>query len=86
MVGLNNFIDIILPQTVLAFAFFEVFAGVDKEDVIGLFAFFEHQNADRNTGREKEVGRQTDDGVDVAVLEQFGTDALFSTPPRKRTP
>ena len=35
-------------EDVLAFAFYEVFGGVDEEDVVGLLALLEDEDADRN--------------------------------------
>lgn len=51
--------------------------GVDEEDVVGLFAAFEDEDAHRNTRGIKQVRGQADDGVDVTVFEEFGADAFF---------
>src|SRR5690625_5719933 len=51
--------------------------GVDEEHIIGLFALFQHQDAHRDAGGKEQVGGQANDGVDMAVLEQFGADAAL---------
>jgi hypothetical protein len=48
-----------------------------KSYVVRLLALLEHENAYRYAGGVEEVRGQTDDGVDVAVLEQFGADVFF---------
>lgn len=75
MVGADDFVYVLRQETVLALVFFEVFAGVDEEDVIGFFALFEDEDADGDAGGVEEVGGQADDGVDVAVFKEFATDA-----------
>lgn len=77
LVGVDNLVDVVLAQLALAFAFFEVLGGVDEEDVVGFLARFEDEDADGDAGGVEEVGGQADDGVDVAVLEQLGADALL---------
>jgi hypothetical protein len=48
--------DMLFAELVLAFAFVEVLGGVDEEHVVGLFALFEHEDADGDAGGVKEVG------------------------------
>ena len=62
---------------VLALALHEVLGGVDEEHVVGLLALLEHEDADGDVGGVEEVRGQADHGVDVAVLEQFGSDAFL---------
>ena len=64
-------------ELVLALALHEVLGGVDEEHVVGLLALLEHEDADRDAGGVEEVRGQADHGVDVAVLEQFGSDAFL---------
>ena len=79
LVGVDDFGDVLLAELILAFAFVEVLGGVDEKHVVGLLALFEHENADRDAGGVEEVRGQADDGVDVAVVEQFGANAFFGT-------
>ncbi len=74
LIGVDDLVDVFGQQFVLAFAFLEMLAGVDEQHVIGLLAFFQHQNAHRDAGGKKQVGGQADDGVDIAVGEQLLAD------------
>jgi hypothetical protein len=85
LVGGDDLGDVVSAQLVLAFAFHEVLGGVDEEDVVGLFALFEDDDGDGDSGGVEEVRWEADDGVDVAVGEQLGADAFLGTV-RKRTP
>lgn len=76
-IGLDDSGDVVGGEDVLAFCFFELFFGVDDEDIVGLFAFFEYEDADGDAGGVEEVGGEADDGVDVTVLEQFFADSGF---------
>ncbi len=79
LVGADDLGDVLVRQLVLAFAFGEMLGGVDEEHVVGLLAFLEHEDADRDAGGVEEVRGQADDGVDVAVVEQLGADAFFGS-------
>ena len=79
LVGLDDLVDMLGLELVLPFSFLKVLGGVDEENIVRLFALLEHQDTHGNTGGVEEVGRQSDDGVDVAVFEQLGPDALFCT-------
>ncbi len=78
-VGVDDLVDVRLRESVLAFAFLEVLGGVDEEHVVRLLALLEHQDADRDACGVEEIRGQADDGVDVAVFEQLGADALLRT-------
>lgn len=75
LVGLDDLVDMLVQKAVLALALFKVFRRVDEEHIVGLAAFFQHQDADRDARGKEQVGRQADDGVDVAVLQQLFADA-----------
>jgi len=79
LVGVDDLGDVVFREAVLAFAFLEVLraAGVDEEHVVRLLALLEHEDADGDAGGIKQIGGQADDGVDVAVFEQFGADAFL---------
>ena len=49
LVAVHDFIDMFACQAVLALAFFKIIGGVDKQNVVFFFTFFQHQNADWNT-------------------------------------
>ena len=63
-------------KLVLAFALHEVLGGVDEEHVVGLVAFFEHEDADPDAGGVEAVGGQADDRVDVASASMFVENSL----------
>src|SRR5690554_3772846 len=79
LVGLDNFVDMLRQELILAFTLFKMLGGVDKEYIIWLFALFQYKNAHRDAGGEKQVARQTYDRIDMAVFEQLGTNAAFHT-------
>ena len=76
LVCVDNLCDVCWFEHVLAFAFFEMLCSIDKEHIVRLFAFFEDEDTDRDAGGVEKIGRQADDGVDMAVLEEFGADAF----------
>ncbi len=82
-VGLDDFLDVLGLELVLLFDFFEMPGSIDEEHVIGLLAFLQDKDADRDGGGVEEVGRHTDHCVDVAVLEQLGADAFLRTAPEE---
>lgn len=77
MVGLDDLVDVLELEDSLPLPFLKMLGGVDEAHVIGFFVFLQHQDANRNTDREEEIGRKADDGVDVAVFEQFGAYAAL---------
>ena len=77
LVGLDDLVDVLFRQLVLALAFLEMLGGVDEEHVVRLLAFLQHEDAHRDAGGVEQVGGQADDRVDVAILQQLGADALL---------
>ena len=75
LICVDDLVDMLFKQVILSLAFLEVFAGVDEQHVVRLFAFLEHQNAHRNAGGIEKVCWQSDHCIDVPVLEQLGADA-----------
>ena len=78
-IGLNDLGDVFFGQLVLAFAFYKVLGRINEQDVVGLFAFLEHQNTYRNACRIEQISWQANYGIDMSVFEQLGADALFGT-------
>lgn len=82
LVGVDDLVDVLRLELVLAFALLEVLGGVDEEYVVRVLVLLEHEDADRNARRVEEFGGQADDGVEASG----STDALpcgavaFSTP------
>ncbi|MNO68732.1 hypothetical protein D3C76_595710 [compost metagenome] len=77
--------DVLLAQPVLVAIFDKAFAGIDHKQPLlmvsqciegaGVGALFvDDDDAGRNTGAVEQVGRQTDDPLDIALLEQVLAD------------
>lgn len=79
----ENLVNIFRSQPVLALAFFVVFCSIDEQDVIRLLAFLQYQDAHRDPGGVKEVGGKSNDGVDVAILQQPGANTRFGPSPEQ---
>ena len=68
-IGADNLVDMLLTEFVLRFDLLELLAGVYEQDVVILLAaFFHHQDTGGDAGAIEDVGRETDNGVDVAFL------------------
>ena len=68
-VGADDLVDMLLTQLVLGLDLFELLAGIDEEDVVILLAAFLHyQNTGGDAGAVENVGRKSDDGVNVVLL------------------
>ncbi len=79
LVGFDDFGDVLRAKLVLPFAVVEVLGGINEEDIVRFFAFLEDKNADRYAGRVKEIRRQADNGVYMAIRQKLGADALLGT-------
>ena len=76
---IHNLVEVLLPQSVLVAVLDEAFAGVDKVNrftLIGVF-FVENNDTSWNTGPIKQVCRQTDDGTNVALVNETLSDDGF---------
>src|SRR5579875_3292939 len=76
-VSVEDVPDVLGGKVVLALAFFEVFGGVDEEDIVGALALFQDKDADRDAGGVEKVRGQADHGVDIAEIEELFADARF---------
>src|ERR1043166_4447195 len=85
LVGVDDLFYVLIEQAVLAFAFFKVLGGVDKENVVGLFAFLEDEDANRNAGGVKEIRGKADDRIDVAVFDQLCANLLLGAATKEHT-
>ncbi|MOA12537.1 hypothetical protein D3C78_1325440 [compost metagenome] len=75
----------LIRQLVLPLAPLEVLSRVDEQHIVRLFALLQHQDTDWDACGEKQIGWQADHCVDVAILEQLGTDASLSTASEQHT-
>ena len=53
LVGVDNPLDMLIGQIVLTSAFLEMLGRVDEQDIIGLLAFLEDEDADRDAGSSR---------------------------------
>ena len=51
LVGVDDLLDMLVGQVVLPLALLEMLGRVDEQDVIGLFALLQDEDADRDAGR-----------------------------------
>ncbi len=70
LVGVDDLLDMLVGQVVLSRAPLEVLGRVDEQDIIGLLALLQDEDADRDSGRVEQVRRQGDNGVDVPVVRK----------------
>lgn len=77
-VGIHYFADMLLRQGILLLILVVVFCGIDKEDIVGLSAFLEHDYADGDTCGVEEVARKADDAVDIIIGDELLTDGSLS--------
>ena len=77
-VSVDDFLDMLVSKIVLSLPFLEMPGCVDEQDIIGLLALLQNEDADRNAGRVEQVRRQADNGVDVPVVEQLVADPRFA--------
>ena len=74
--GVHDPVDVLLAQAVLVAVLDEALGGIDHEDALaggGVF-LVEHQDAGRDAGAVKEVGRQADDPLEVAGADELPAD------------
>ena len=71
-IGIDDLVDVLVAQAVFRAVFDEAFGGIDHENAFarGGVLFIQHQDAGGNAGAIKQVGRQADDGLEVAGAHQ----------------
>ena len=79
--GIDDPVDVLLAQAVLGAVFHEAAAGVDHEDALASVGILlvDHHDAGRNAGAVKQVGRQTNDALDVSLADQVAPDVGLGT-------
>ena len=68
--GVNDTLDVTCPQLVVLALFHEVLGGVHHQDVARLALLAEHHDNGRDTGAEEDIGRKSNDCLNMAVLHQ----------------
>ena len=71
---IDNLVQVTLPETILVAVFDEAFAGINHEDPFagGRIFLIDHEDAGRNAGAVKEIGRETDDPFQKAGAHKLG--------------
>ena len=75
--GVGYLLDVAGTELVLLAFLDKSLACVDDEHVVIITMLLEHHHEGRNACAEEDVGWQTDDGVDVVLLDETGADLLF---------
>jgi len=84
-VGADNPLDVFGHHGVLLALFGEPLAGVDEEDVVGVFpSLLHHQDTGRDRRAVEDIGRQADDGIEVvAILDEVFPDVTLRRAPEE---
>ena len=75
---IGNTFDITFAQLVIFSFLNKTLRGIDNQHVVIVTMLFEHHNEGRNTCAEENIGRQSDNGIDVVLLNEVATDFAFS--------
>ena len=67
--AIDNALDVARLHMVVFALFDEVFGGVDHQNVVALALLAQDDDDGGNACAEKDVGRQSDDGVDMVVFD-----------------
>ena len=76
-IGVDDLLNMPVGQVVLSLPFLEMLGRVDEQDIVGLFALLQDENADRDAGRVEQVRRQADDRIDMPVVKKLAADLLL---------
>lgn len=71
-VGVDDFVDVGIGEAVLVLDLFELFAGIDKEDVFGGAVALEDEDGGGDAGAVEQVGGQADNGVQGVFIHDQG--------------
>jgi hypothetical protein len=76
-----NFTNILCPESIFIAIFDKVLTGIYHKDTLatGGMLFVYDNDTRRNPCAVKEVGRQSDDPLDIAMLNEVTTDLSFCT-------
>ena len=81
----HDAVDVLGAQAILVAVLDEALRGVHHEDALAGVGVLlvEHEDAGRSACAVEEVGRQADDALDVAPLDDLATDGSFGTTPKE---
>ena len=71
--GVDDLVDVLLAKAILRAVLFKTLGGINHEDAFaggGVF-LVEHEDAGWDAGAVKEIGRQADDGLEIAGADQL---------------
>ena len=75
----DNFVDVPLPQAVFVAILYEVVAGINHKDALalGCISLVDDDNTGRDASTIKEVGRQTNDALDITLVDNSLADGCL---------
>ena len=70
---IHDLVKVLLPEAVFGAVFLETLGGMNHEDAPARGGVFlvKHEDAACDAGAEKEIGRQADDGIEIARGDQL---------------
>ena len=85
--GVNDLVEVLLAQPVFWAILLEALGGINHEDAFACGGVFlvQHKDAGRDAGAEKEIGWQTDDGLEVAGADELLANDAFRIAPKQDT-
>ena len=74
---IGNTFDVTFAQLVVFSFLDKTLRGIDNQHVVIVAMLFEHHDEGRNTCAKEDIGRQSDNGIDVILLNEVTTDFAF---------
>ena len=72
-ISIGNLLHVTCTEFVLFAILHETFAGIDDEHTFAATVLLQNHDECRNAGTKEDVGRKTDDGIDIVLLNEVGT-------------
>ena len=74
---IGNTFDVTFAQLVVFPFFDKTLRSIDNQHIVIVTMLFEHHDESRNTCAKENIGRQSDNGIDVILLNKVATDFAF---------
>src|SRR5205823_5915488 len=84
---IDNLVDVLVAQAVLVAIFNKALAGVDHEDTAAAGSVFliDDNNAGRDAGTVEQVGRQSNDALDVPFADDVPSNITLGIATKENT-